>query len=154
MAVAIKLGKEFFRLLKKKLSPTNKLYKILNKNSAKLSSSCTSNVTSITNKSNCQKLSNKHIEFPICNSCNKTASPLKGKCQYECIIYKAEVHSNESKNNSSCNNNCNGKKVNVGSTQGAFKKDITTIEVVSHTKYTGTWLVYRTMCRKLKRSKV
>ena len=32
-----------------------------------------------------------------------------------------------------------------------LKKDITTIEVVSHTKYADTELVYLTMCAKLKR---
>ena len=40
------------------------------------------------------------------------------------------------------NNNNNSKKVYVGSTQGAFKKDIITIEVVLHMKYTDIGLVY------------
>ena len=39
-------------------------------------------------------------------------------------------------------------KVNVRSTQGAFKKDIVTMEVVFHTKYTSIWFVYLTRCGK------
>ena len=41
----------------------------------------------------------------------------------------------------------------VGSTQGTFKKDIITIEVVLHTKYTRIVLVYLTMHGKSKRKK-
>ena len=39
----------------------------------------------------------------------------------------------------------------MGSTQEAFKKDITTMEVVLHTKYTGTELIYQTICNKSKK---
>ena len=61
------------------------------------------------------------------------------------------------------NNSSYGKNVCVGFAQGAFqkkkknkirekRKDITTIEVFLHTKYTITAQVYLTMCGKLKRS--
>ena len=46
------------------------------------------------------------------------------------------------KNSKGVNNNDNN-KVYMGFTQ-AFKNDITIKEVVSHTKYTGTGLVYQT----------
>ena len=43
------------------------------------------------------------------------------------------------------------KIVCVDSTQESFKNDITSIEVILHTKYIDTELVYLTMCEKLKR---
>ena len=51
------------------------------------------NVTNLINKSNTEKLNYKqHSEFLRCNFINKTACPLKGKFQYECIVYKFEVY--------------------------------------------------------------
>ena len=57
-------------------------------------------------------------------------------------------------NNTSYNDNSNDKNVYVGSIQGPFKKDITIILVVSHTKYIDTELDYLTICGKFKRSKI
>ena len=50
MAVKNKLESDFFKMLKKHFPPTNKLYKIFNKNTIKLSHSSMSNVTSNINK--------------------------------------------------------------------------------------------------------
>ena len=51
------------------------------------------NVANLIYKSNTEKLRNKQrIEFPKCNCINKTTCPLKGKCQYECIIYKIALY--------------------------------------------------------------
>ena len=88
----------------------------------------------------------QHSEFPRWNCIIKAAFPFKNKCQYECVVYKVEVH------DSGSNKNINGKKVFVDSTQGAFKKDIITIELISHTKYTDIGLVYLCVGNK-KRSK-
>ena len=68
---------------------------------------------------------------PKCNCLDKTTFPVKGKCQYDCIVYKMEVYSSGPNNN---NVSCKNKKVYKGSMQVPFKKDITIIEVVSHTK--------------------
>ena len=71
------------------------------------------NVANLINKSNCKKKINKqHTESLKCNCINK------GKCQYECKEYKVEVYNDEP------NNNNGGKKVYLGSIQGAFKKKI------------------------------
>ena len=55
-----------------------------------------------------------HKEIAKCNCRDKATSPLKGKCQKECVVYKVEVYSGEP---------CSGKdkKVYFGSTQGEFK---------------------------------
>ena len=55
-AVANKLGKKFFELLKKNCLPSNKLYKIFNKNTVKLNYSCMPNVATFMNT---KKLNNK-----------------------------------------------------------------------------------------------
>ena len=44
---------------------------------------------------------------------------MKGKCQFECTVYKVEVYGHEL-NDSNVNRNV--KKVYVASTQGPFKK--------------------------------
>ena len=56
MAITNKIGKEFFRLLKKNFPPSSSLYKIFNRNTIKLSYNTKPNVTS--NKSNIKKLKN------------------------------------------------------------------------------------------------
>ena len=74
------------------------------------------NINSIINKSNTIKLNKEQYnEAPKCNCYNKTECPLKGKCWYECIIYKVEVYNSEP-------HNCKNKKVYFGSTQGTFKQ--------------------------------
>ena len=116
MEVVDKLGSEFFKLLKRNFPVTNPLNKIFNKNNIKLSYSCMPNINSIINKSNTIKLNKEQYnEKPKCNCNNKTECPLKGKCRYECIVYKVEVYNSEPQN-------CKNKKVYFGSRQGAFKQ--------------------------------
>ena len=63
------------------------------------------NVINLISKSNTKKLMNNQCsEPPKCNCTNKVNCPLKGKCQYECRVYKVEVHSHGS-NNSRVGNN-------------------------------------------------
>ena len=82
-----------------------------------------------------------------CNCINKAICSLKGKRQYEWIVYKVGVYSCRPINS---NVSCNHKKDYVGFTLGPFKKDITIIQVVLHSKYIDKELVYLTMCRILK----
>ena len=73
-------------------------------------------VAILINKSNSKKkkLNNKlHFEFLRCNRISKAVCALKGKCQYQCIVYKVEVNND---------NNNYEKKVYADSTQEAFKK--------------------------------
>ena len=79
MAVANKIGKEFFRVLKNKF-PSSNLYKIFNRNMIKLSYSIMPNVASLINKSNIKKLrNNQSTEPPKCNCTNKTNCPPQGE---------------------------------------------------------------------------
>ena len=54
-AVANKIGKEFFRLLKKNFPPSSNHYKIFNKNNVKLSYSCMPIKANLINKGNSKK---------------------------------------------------------------------------------------------------
>ena len=108
MAIANKLGKEFFRLLKKNFPPLSNQYKIFKMNHVKLSYSCMPNVANLINN-NTKKLMNKQwSEPPKCNCIDKTKCPLKGKCEYECIVYKVKVYS--SRPNNDYDNNVKIKK--------------------------------------------
>lgn len=49
-AIAIKIGREIFRILKKNFPPSNVLHKIFNKNTVKLSCSCMLNMANWINK--------------------------------------------------------------------------------------------------------
>ena len=70
----------------------------------------------IIHKSNTIKLNKEQYnEARKCNCNNKTVCPVKGKCWYECIVYKLEVYNSEP-------HNCKNKKVYFGSTQRTFKQ--------------------------------
>ena len=60
-----KLGKEFFRLLKKNFPLSSNLCKIFNKNNVKLSYSCMPNVANLFNNSNAKKLRNNQRAEPL-----------------------------------------------------------------------------------------
>ena len=63
-------------------------------------------------------------EPPKCNCINKTNCPLRGKCQYECVVYKVEVY---------CDHNAikNNKKCILDLLKMFLKKDFITINIVS-----------------------
>ena len=109
MCLANNIGKEFLKILWKNIPPTSSLYKIFNKN-VKLSYNCVPNVANFINKSNTKKLMNKQCREPLKYNCiNKTDCPLRGKCQYENVVYKVEVY---------CDHNAikyNNKKIYIGS---------------------------------------
>ena len=91
---------------------------IFNKNTVKLSYSCMPNISTLINRGNSKMLQrNKNTEPPNYICIKKENCPLKGRCQIECVVYKAEelIQSNDS-------NNRNDKKVYVCSTQDPFKQ--------------------------------
>ena len=93
-AVANKIGKEYFWLLKKNFIPSDGLYEILNRNTIELNNSTMPHVARLNNKRNIKKLrKNQRTELAKCNYTNKTNCPTKGKSQFECLMYKVEVHS-------------------------------------------------------------
>ena len=83
-AVSTNVGKRFLQLLRHHFPPSNKLHKIFNKNTVKVSYCCTQNVASII-KSHNKKLINTSIKTLPCNCKKKHECPLDGKWRTENI---------------------------------------------------------------------
>ena len=110
-AVSTIAGKRFLQLLRHHFLPSNKLHKIFNKNTVKVSYCCTQNVASII-KSHNKKLINTSIKNTLpCNCRKKHDCPLDGKCRAENVVYKciASVHGNPN-------------KVYLGTAEGDFRQ--------------------------------
>ena len=74
-----------------------------------------SNISTLISRGNSKKLKRyKNTEPPNCNCIKKENCPLQGRCQTECVVYKAEVTVTITIGMM--------KKVYVGSTQGLFKQ--------------------------------
>ena len=95
--VSTNVGTRFLNLLDKHFPPNNQLHKIFNRNTVKVSYSCTPNVGSII-KSHNKKLTNTESkQMKDCNCRKKEECPLEGKCRPDDIIYKCVVsYSNRS----------------------------------------------------------
>ena len=94
--VTTDVGKEFFKLLDTHFPKDSPLSKIFNRNTVKLSYSCTENISSIINSHNKKILgaSSKDTEEQRMCSCPRKTRPncpLKGQCLSRNIIYKATV---------------------------------------------------------------
>ena len=79
-------AKQFLDLLDKHLPPNNQLHKIFNRNTVKVSYSCTTNVGSIIKSKKLTNSENKQTKD--CNCRKKEECSLKGKFRSEDIIYK------------------------------------------------------------------
>ena len=93
------IGKVFLRLLLKHFPTNNPMHKIFNKNTVKISYSCTRNIGSIISSHNKNILNPKQDHFG-CNCRVKADCPLEGKCLTPNIVYRADVYdltNNESK---------------------------------------------------------
>ena len=78
-AVSTNVGKRFLQLLRHHFPPFNKLHKIFNNNTMKVSYCCTQNIASII-KSHNKKLINTSTKITLsCNCMKKHESPLDGK---------------------------------------------------------------------------
>ena len=87
-AVSTNVGKRFLQLLHHHFPPSNKLHKIFNRNTVKVSYCCTQNIASII-KSHNKKLINTSIKNTLpCNCRKKHDCHLDGKCRAENIVYK------------------------------------------------------------------
>ena len=70
--------------------PANKLKKIIDKNTIKLSYSCMSNIKqSIANHN--KAILSKEEQIKLCNCRNRTLCPLQGKCLQKGVVYQATV---------------------------------------------------------------
>ena len=98
--VATNIGKMFFGLLHKCFPTNNKLHKILNKNTVKLSYSCIQNMKQIIsshNKTVLESTKIKEKQGKTCNCRDKKSCPLKGQCLQKGVVYKATVEQKPSK---------------------------------------------------------
>ena len=112
--VKTNIGKIFLNLIKKHFPPHHKFHKLFNKNTVKISYSCTRNIKSIINSHNAKILfPKKSTEQRTCNCLNKVNCPLEQKCLTTNIVYKAKI--------TSSNQNYQ-EKVYFGSCETTFKK--------------------------------
>ena len=98
--VSTNIGKHFFNLLETHFPPRHRWHKIFNRNTIKLSYSCTTNMAGILSSHNKKILSEKRGK-PNPHSCNcrKTPCPMSGQCQEKSIVNKATINcNNEAKN--------------------------------------------------------
>ena len=84
------IGKTFTKLIDKHFPRSSKLHKIFNRNTIKVSYSCTENMSMIIRKHNKNIINNKATPTtPPCNRRKKTECLLNGNCQQLSVIYKA-----------------------------------------------------------------
>ena len=94
--VRTNVGRDFLKLLEKHFPPNHKFRKLFNKNNVKVSYSCLPNMENIIKKQNARVIcSDQKPDERLCNCRDKTACPLDGKCCRSCIVYKAEVTSEQ-----------------------------------------------------------
>ena len=82
--------KVFFKFLRKNFPKTNPLSEIFNKNTVKISYSCTRNIKSVISGHNKQVLQPK-LKIEGCNCRDKNTCPLDNKCLTPKVIYRADV---------------------------------------------------------------
>ena len=80
------IGKQFLKLINKHFPKTNKLHKIFNRNTIKLSYSCTKNMGRIIKSHNKKLTSQPKNEILPCNCQNDC--PLDGNCRVSNVVYK------------------------------------------------------------------
>ena len=87
-AVSTNIAKRFLQLLRQNFPPSNKLYKIFNKNTVKMSYCCTQNVVSIIKSHNKKLIITSIKNTLLCYCRKKHECRLDGKCGAENIVYK------------------------------------------------------------------
>ena len=92
-SVRTNVGRKFLALVGEHFPASNKLSKIINKNTLKVSYSCMGNMKTIVNKHNTRILNKDKMNNnkSYCNCRIKESCPLPGNCMISNIIYKAEI---------------------------------------------------------------
>ena len=94
--VSSKIGKYFINLLDKHFHRNHRFHKIFNRNSLKVSYSCTKNMKTLINNHDKKILGKKpSIDTSTRNCRNKVDCPLNGQCQIGEIVYKSTLTSNQ-----------------------------------------------------------
>ena len=90
------IGHDFLQLIDKHFHKNHPLYKIINRNTIKISYSCTNNIGHIIRGHNKQILeksinSNQPSSTKNCNCRAKASCPLNGECLSKSIVYNAKI---------------------------------------------------------------
>ena len=123
------IGKEFLKIVRRNFPTRNKLHKILNKNSIKISYCCTNNIAakiSSHNKSTISKTKEENgtEQDRLCNCRKKEECPLNNECLRSNIVYRAKVTTEDAT------------KEYIGCTSNTFKERYTTHKQgFNHAKY-------------------
>ena len=96
--VMTNIGGKFLKLITKNFPKNSTLHKIFNKNTVKVSYSCTKNMQQIINANNKKNLNttDNNIRTRECNCRISNDCPLNGKCLTENIVYQATVATTDS----------------------------------------------------------
>ena len=94
--VSTNVAKRYLNLIDQHFPKSNKLHAIFNRNTVKVSYSCTQNMWSLVKSHNKKKMLKKVVEKDVnelksCNCKVKSEYPLNGQCQVSDIIYKCTV---------------------------------------------------------------
>ena len=95
------IGKTFLNLIKYHFPKKNKLHKIFNKNTVKVSYSCMSSISSIISGHN-KNLLNPNVTQYGCNCQIREDCPLQNQCLTPNIIYRADVNCRDNKDHKFC----------------------------------------------------
>ena len=101
LRVKINIGRTFLKLLKQHFPKSNRLHKIFNKNTVKVSCSCMSNLSSIISSHNKRPLRSRITEYS-CNCRTRENCPLQNQCLTPNLIHRADVQNNASKGTKIC----------------------------------------------------
>lgn len=90
--VSTKIAKRFLNLIDKHFPNNHRYHKLFNRNSIKVSYSCTSNMKSIIDKHNHKILKPaEQVVNRTCNCINKDNCPLNGNCLITNTVYEAKI---------------------------------------------------------------
>jgi hypothetical protein len=139
--VSSNIGQNFLQLLDKHFPPSNKLHKIFNRHTVRVSYSCLQNMENFISKHNNKILNQHNKQTPSpnnttgntqhnnarhCNCRQRDACPVEGKCLSESVIYQADVSTADN----------NETKSYIGITGGKFKcRYRNHIKSINHKKY-------------------
>ncbi|PIK62563.1 hypothetical protein BSL78_00459 [Apostichopus japonicus] len=97
-AVKTNIGATFLRLIQKHFPPTHKLRKIFNRNTLKISYSCTKNINQSLDHTTARLSATKNqTQVKEMQLQGQAGLPLGGKCLTEAVIYRADVTSEANK---------------------------------------------------------
>ena len=109
--VTTNVAKTFLHLLDKHFPKSNKLHKIFNRNTVKVSYCCTGTLFHIIRSHNKNVINGKKLANLKCNCRNKSVCPLDGNCQQNDVIYKCIASTS-----------VNPDKLYLETAEGEFKK--------------------------------